>query len=98
MCWFTIDPSTGRHLRQVSQPVKKGDMLYMNDLASDGMHDQAWRFHEFLTEHPTRPPLENLASFVIEGLVPASFKGLSQRKLKTHPADFKRFWAGVDRA
>lgn len=98
MCWFIIDPNTGRHLRHVRQPVKKGDKLYLNDLISDGMHDQAWHFHELLAEHPTRPPLEDLASFVIEGQIPASFESLSQRKLKTHQTAFKRFWAGADPA
>jgi hypothetical protein len=98
MCWFIVDPNTGRHVRHVKQPVKRGDRLYVNDLASDGLHDQAWHFHELLADHPTRPPLEDLASFVIEGRIPASFKGLSQRKLKTHQAAFKRFWKEIDQA
>jgi hypothetical protein len=99
MCWFIIDPKTGRHVRRVTRPAKKGaDTLYVNDLASDALHDHAWQFHELLAEHSTRPPLEDLASFVIEGCVPASFQGLNQRKLKMHRAAFARSWAGIDQA
>jgi hypothetical protein len=98
MSWFIINPKTGKHVRHVKQPVKSGDRLYVNDLFSDGLHDQAWHFHEFLARYPTQPPLEDLSSFVIEGRIPASFKGLSQRKLTTHKAAFKRYWAEIDLA
>ncbi len=89
MCWFLVDPETGQHVRRVSKPVKSGgERVYVNDLVSDALHHTAWHFHEFLARYPTRPPLEDLATFVVEGSIPTSFRGFNRQKLKAHQAAF----------
>jgi hypothetical protein len=98
MSWFIINPSTGEQVRHVTKPVK-GDTgtLYVDDLACDGLHDCAWRFHVFLAEHSPRPSLEDLAAFVLDGKIPPSFWSLNRRKLKTHQSAFAKFWVAVDK-
>lgn len=96
MCWFIIDPRTGRHLQQVDQPTPgREPTLYLHNLALDGFFDVLWAFQEFLARHP-RPPFEDLVEFVVDGAIPQSMMSLVGPDLSQLRQAMQDYWSNWD--
>jgi hypothetical protein len=91
MCWFIIDPKTGRYGRHVKTPSRRGDKLYIHNLAFDSFFDIGWAFQRFLAPH-RRPPFDDLVAFIIDGESPKSLLRLPKKELAFHQNAFKQFW------
>lgn len=94
MCWFIIDPKTGRYGRHVKKPSHR-NKLYLHNLAFDAFFDIGWAFEQFLAPHP-RPPFDDLVAFVIDGHIPASLRERLGPELDAHYRAFQQFWASWD--
>ncbi len=95
MCWFVIDSGTGKHLDQVDMPTPGDQRLYLHNLALDSFFDTAGAFEQFLAPH-SRPPFEDLVSFVVDGVTPKSMAPLAGPKLDRHRKAIQNFWTGWD--
>jgi hypothetical protein len=94
MCWFIIDPKTGRSGEHVKNP-SRGENLYLHNLAFDSFFEIGYAFHQFIAPY-SRPPFEDLVAFVIDGETRDSFRHLPQAGLAEHQKAMRDFWAAWD--
>lgn len=95
-CWFELNPKTGEigDCLEDEEDIDP-DAFYVDDGWQDSFHDDVWDFHEHLA-HFTRPSIQELNKFLIDGVVPSSLSQLDRSVLEATIEKMKSFWESVD--